>query len=1077
MNLHAKDSCPDSGAVVFQRGSIYMTTDNEHSGTLRTDYEADLARLDDFPALTADWRTLLHQLIRASRVSLLLPLLENNVLTVMADIRRKKLSGYGDTFADAQGTAKQIYYAAKLQKDIEGWVVRLENYLNNTWQTDSNSNSAVEIARQLKELLEQSLPNGSEADKRSYYRMLRTVTDLQSNADRYLKQAEESGDTEPALSLLIAYLKNYGNVADAFNSRLADLPGIYRRDILHAVPKAIEQDRTYVVITPTAEAEAFNPPQGMSFPAGQNAAGEDLIYRTEKEAYICPMQCTEVNAVYASVKEAFGLYKQSIPLQNITTARSLFAHGEELRIGWQITSPMLVLSEGEREVNIRFRLAADSPVPNILVENSFFLQLSTAEGWTQQSATCRIDGHCLCFTFTIGSKDIASASCIEEIHGATTEYPALRILTNNTNSPYLWAKKLNFEAVEIQTKVIGIRNFTFCNELGEVDTEQQFSPFGIQGDCGAWFLFGHEELELKPLQEVRLKGHWKKMAGTEAEFNELYQEYGVDASSFIVVTEYQKGGSWHSYTGNKQPLFVSDSEEKHSLAQANILFDFSTDAQAAYEYSRERDGFFRVTLQAPSIGFGTDAYRNRFTSIMIENSRCKEKKRKPLPKEPTVPMLADVELSYIASEVITLTDTGTSSIQLEHITALSDQEAFLLDGNMTQPFLPASPADHLLYFAFLNAKEERTIRMYVDMVLPEERIPYDIPHPDQSTQLAWEQWNGTRWGTLPVEMVVAEETAGLTQSGFIEIELPEKVTDDRMDKQGRIWLRASVTGDISACLAIRSIRTNCIRVKAQNGNGTPLPAGTIREMAEEDQRIASVVQPLSGFGGTPEETETQFAAHQSARFHNRHRAVTMKDYEQLVLEHFPEIDKAQCVSYPPGQNPAAVNLMVFSRMEDSRYFLSSPWKLAEIQRLIRRYVSPFVRLKVVNPSYQRVEVRCKVVLWDKVKDEARTLRQLTQIVWNYLAPWQRKGDLPTFRQSYSYKEIHARLANHEDVMRLSLLEIDGKSLPHVDYNTDDILIKGDMPWSILLPDIKKIETLSPHDGIEEAEIGGNFIIG
>lgn len=120
MNLHAKDSCPDSGAVVFQRGSIYMTTDNEHSGTLRTDNEADLARLDDFPALTADWRTLLHRLIRASRVSPLLPLLKNNVLTVMADIRRKKLSGYGDTFANAQGTAKQIYYAAKLQKDIEG---------------------------------------------------------------------------------------------------------------------------------------------------------------------------------------------------------------------------------------------------------------------------------------------------------------------------------------------------------------------------------------------------------------------------------------------------------------------------------------------------------------------------------------------------------------------------------------------------------------------------------------------------------------------------------------------------------------------------------------------------------------------------------------------------------------------------------------------------------------------------------------------------------------------------------------------------------------------------------------------
>lgn len=72
--------------------------------------------------------------------------------------------------------------------------------------------------------------------------------------------------------------------------------------------------------------------------------------------------------------------------------------------------------------------------------------------------------------------------------------------------------------------------------------------------------------------------------------------------------------------------------------------------------------------------------------------------------------------------------------------------------------------------------------------------------------------------------------------------------------------------------------------------------------------------------------------------------------------------------------------------------------------------------------------------------------------------------------------MHARLANHEDVMRLSLLEVDGKSLPRVDYDTEDLLLKGNMPWSILLPDIK-IETLSPHDGIEEAEIGGNFIIG
>ena len=67
--------------------------------------------------------------------------------------------------------------------------------------------------------------------------MLRTVTAIQKQADRYTKQAEESGDTEPALALLLAYLKNYGGITDTFNHRLASLPGIYLREILHAEPK------------------------------------------------------------------------------------------------------------------------------------------------------------------------------------------------------------------------------------------------------------------------------------------------------------------------------------------------------------------------------------------------------------------------------------------------------------------------------------------------------------------------------------------------------------------------------------------------------------------------------------------------------------------------------------------------------------------------------------------------------------------------------------------------------------------------------------------------------------------------
>ena len=131
-----------------------------------------------------------------------------------------------------------------------------------------------------------------------------------------------------------------------------------------------------------------------------------------------------------------------------------------------------------------------------------------------------------------------------------TEYPALRLLTDQPR----WVSRLNIDGVEIQAEVTGIRNFTLNNELGEADTAQPFQPFGIQGQRGASFLFGSTETGLKPLLEVRLRGTWKNLPGTEAEFNSLYKEYDTHADLFTVSVEYRQGGRWKR-CGEGQRLF------------------------------------------------------------------------------------------------------------------------------------------------------------------------------------------------------------------------------------------------------------------------------------------------------------------------------------------------------------------------------------------------------------------------------------------------------------------------------------------------------------------------------------------
>ena len=270
-----------------------MATETRHSGTLRTDYESDRARLEELRPLTADTDILLHRLTEASRKmpyrdadgreGTLTPLLENHVLTVLADIRRKRLAGYGSTFADAQGTAAQARYARKLEQDVERWAARLETYLRTAFAKGMTGSPAVQITGELHDRLTGALRTSDGEDNRRYYRMLRTVTAIQENADRYWQQAADSGDTEPALALLSAYLKNYASIAEAFNRRFASLPELYRREVLHAQPAEAVPDNAYLVITPAGK--GFTLKEGTAF-----AAGEDLIYKTTQEEYISPMR-------------------------------------------------------------------------------------------------------------------------------------------------------------------------------------------------------------------------------------------------------------------------------------------------------------------------------------------------------------------------------------------------------------------------------------------------------------------------------------------------------------------------------------------------------------------------------------------------------------------------------------------------------------------------------------------------------------------------------------------------------------------------------------------------------------------
>ena len=165
--------------------------------------------------------------------------------------------------------------------------------------------------------------------------------------------------------------------------------------------------------------------------------------------------------------------------------------------------------------------------------------------------------------------------------------------------------------------------------------------------------------------------------------------------------------------------------------------------------------------------------------------------------------------------------------------------------------------------------------------------------------------------------------------------------------------------------------------------------------------------------------------------------------------------------------------MVFSRTEDSRYFLSPPWKLKEMERTLKRYAPACADLQVVNPLYEKIEIRCKGILHFEVQDVGKVKANLVSMTRDYFMPWRKDGGIPVPGQAFSYKELHSRLVNHEDLQRVVSLTVDGRDYP---ADGNDYAIRGKEPWSILVPEVV-IELLAPDDGVGGNGIGSDFVIG
>ena len=593
----------------------------------------------------------------------------------------------------------------------------------------------------------------------------------------------------------------------------------------------------------------------------------------------------------------------------------------------------------------------------------------------------------------------------------------------NASYIYDYLHQLNIQSLEIRVDVRGVKNLILENDSGVLNPAKPFLPFGPVPKKGSKFYIGSNEVFQKSLQTIDLDVRWGDLP--EESFKSYYSAYKKNNvpivgnnCDFKAELSLLGNGEWivEKYTDSKgvehnqkKKLFNScegaiDTKRlftyQKSAARPAVVTPFTQ-----YEVNRQY-GFLRMELL-------TSFLHNLYPTVLADAITNKG----TIPNTPYTPLMTELTLNYTAKEFIDYSslDTSKNNVKVEveqlfYITPFGYVEFMPITSSAPHTAITAS--HHLLTdFPVTNdgnTYAEGTLYLGIEKLKPPQNLSILFQVAESSADpgskaptVYWSYMVNNRWKAFADAEILADNTNGLLTSGIIRFAIPKAITNNNSLLPGGLhWLKASVKENTASISKLIAVKPQAVVASFHNdGNdlshlGSALPAETISKLKQRDTKIKSLSQPFASFGGQLPERDHAFYRRVSERLRHKGRAITIFDYERLVLEQFPAIYKVKCINHTQENNefsPGNVRLVVVPDLRNKNAV--NPLRpratvnmLQEIERYISGLSSDFVNIEVSNPQYEEIRVSLKVAFHEGY-DQGFYLQQLELDIIKFLSPW------------------------------------------------------------------------------------------
>ncbi|MCB2206168.1 baseplate J/gp47 family protein [bacterium] len=872
----------------------------------------------------------------------------------------------------------------------------------------------------------------------------------------------------PQYALYLTWLQLMEYAREEMNTLPARHLDFYYRRVLRIDPAPAIADSAYLSLELSRAAETFLLRSGSAFTAGKDVDGNVITYETVKDVVLNHSAVAALKSLYVEGSgSSKGMY--AAPVVNsadgegaeITTELGEWhpfrVEGDDASgtdsiamsradIGFAISSRFLLLSEGDRTIQLYLHCDDVSSIPAGI---GFDAWITTEKEWHACAVTAAVatgtpssaTKQTLRLTVSLDSAVEAVMPYVQDVHGhgfETTD-PVLKVLLRQDNGEVdAYAGLVGQQLLDVELRVgaghngsafagAGLATLELHNDFGQLNAAKPFMPFGAEPTVGNALYIGCEELARKDNAEVRLALQWKDLpesAGdldydysASADYHSIPSTNGPNSPDATLAK--LDSGRWTNVLAGE--TLIEDSggtpliERSFEITLPGNDGFFLQPKQDYRQYSDSaKHGFLRLSLDQD---FGHRNYRKSLVNYLLKKGNNPNITTAE-PAEPYQPVLASLRLSYTATCAADIptadeANTGAQNMQFLHIAPFGDARPEADSSGAGVPLLAPMavkdgstlPSQGEWYIGFENLQPGASLSMLIQVMEGSEDPLIDKP----DAHVSWWYLSDNVWKELDDEM--QDGTLQLLQSGLVECAIPrDATTDNTLLPTGMLWLKAKVESYPDAVCKILGVYCNAAEARRASttsiaSGGAVMPAGSIAKLVTPDAAVKKVQQPYASSGGRGEESADAYRQRVSERLRHKDRAITIWDYERLVLEEFPEIYKVKCLNHTKitgsegdgtlHYNEVAPGYVTIITVPDLKNRndgdpLRPYTKLSTLERIaafLTARTSCHVTLCTAQPLFEEIQLSAKVVLRPGYTDLLYYEEQLAREITEFLSPW------------------------------------------------------------------------------------------